>query len=115
MIPHRRTIASLAFIALAACAQGPEHVRDAGQRMAMVDDRAKEMCALSDRFAKAHTPEERRALARAHARLLQTSSGEDEGAEDLPMRQRMMERRMDMMQCSMRMMMEQIPAAAHED
>jgi hypothetical protein len=51
---------------------------------------------------------------REHVRLLEEgATGRNDGSAapgDLPMRQQMMEQRMDMMQCSMRLMMDQKPA-----
>jgi hypothetical protein len=37
---------------LVACAQTSEQPSEAARRMAMIDDQAKAMCSLSERFAK---------------------------------------------------------------
>lgn len=88
--------------------------------MAMMDKHMKAMQAMHEKMARAKTPAEREALMAQHMKLMQEGmsmmGGMAPGAipSDVTVRQQMLEKRMDMMQSMMQMMIDRMsvsPAA----
>lgn len=132
------TIAAVITIALTSCAHpisGPRVHRPAAdsspavaspaaagtdERVAMMDTHMKSMREMHDRFERARTPDERSALMAEHDKLMHESMAMMEGMgpdalgsgttpDDQHMHHRMMEKRMEMMQSMMKMMMDRLP------
>jgi hypothetical protein len=88
--------------------------------MARMDSQMTAMMAMHDKMMAARTPAERDALMAEHMKVMQDgmtmiksmSPGGTSGTRgDMASRHQMMERRMDMMQATMQMMMDRLPAA----
>ncbi len=84
--------------------------------MASKDEHIKAMRAMHDKMAAARTPEERQALMAEHVKLMQEGMGmmEQMGAgmpADLAARHQLMEKRIEMMESMMKMMMDRLPPA----
>ena len=88
--------------------------------MARMDTQMKAMREMHDKMMAAKTPEERNALMAEHMKTMQEgmtmmngmSPGDMGGMkEGLPARHQMMEKRVEMMQSMMQMMMDRLPAA----
>lgn len=127
--PTYYAAAAAAALLLSGCAavQG-EHRHGAGPgagpgagagRMAMMDDKMKNMRGMHEKVMRAKTPEERRALMQDHMKSMREGMGMMEGMSSMRCMEQseaqcheMMEKRMEMMQSMMQMMMEHLPNAA---
>lgn len=97
-------------------------------KMASMDKQMKAMQAMHEKMASAKTPEERQALMAEHMKTMQdgmgmmkqmggmSGMGEMQGGKgmsgNMADRQQMMEKRMDMMESMMQMMMDRTPPAS---
>ena len=92
----------------------------AGADMARMDAQMKTMAAMHDRMMAAKTPEQRNALMPEHMKAMQDGMAMMNGMSpegmggmkgDMAAHHQTMEKRMEMMQATMQMMMDRLPAA----
>ena len=92
----------------------------AGPEMARLDIQMKAMREMHDKMTAAQTPEARNALMAEHMKVMQdgmtmmngmSPGGMADVKGDMAAHHRMMEKRMEMMQSTMQMMMDRLPAA----